>query len=58
MKTEVIEKAVALLKEGTHMSTPENTELMIEALLQVKHFFTLIRYESQKQYLVDFMKKM
>lgn len=32
--------------------------MMMEVLLQVDHFYRLIRYESQKVYLVEFMKKM
>ncbi|KAL4475058.1 hypothetical protein ABPG74_001754 [Tetrahymena malaccensis] len=54
----LINKVLPIIEAGQCLENDENKEQMIEALLQIKHFYTLIRYESQKEYLIQFMEKM
>ncbi|EAR86575.2 cyclic nucleotide-binding domain protein (macronuclear) [Tetrahymena thermophila SB210] len=54
----LVNKMLPIIEAGQCLDSEENKEQMVEALLQIKHFYTLIRYESQKEYLFQFMQKM
>ncbi|KAL4512131.1 hypothetical protein ABPG72_005133 [Tetrahymena utriculariae] len=54
----LINKMLPIIEARQCLDNEENKEQMIEALLQIKHFYTLIRYESQKEYLIQFIQKM
>lgn len=39
-------KVLPLILSGQSLSCKENTDLVVDALWKIKHFYTLIRYES------------